>query len=298
MEQFFNDVLKEITAGNPLELVEIINSDSSTPRTEGAVMAVDRNKKIWGTIGGGEIEFIAINESIDFIKNEISTQKKYALNNEIHSVNKTNMICGGNVLLKFTFLKNNQESIDYIDGLSKKLKDNSRYFIFGAGHVSLALSKILSFQGLNVVIYDDREALANHSRYEDKIKIFTREFDELDRVLDINENDYVVVMTNGHTNDYITVKKVLSNFNPCYIGCIGSEKKTKVLKQMLLDDGLDKNKISKIHAPIGIRIGAESVEEIAISIAAELILYRAIKENRRKILSNKSIFGRLDEYKV
>ena len=67
---------------------------------------------------------------------------------------------------------------------------------------------------------------------------------------------------------------------------------------MLFDDGFDKNKIDKIHAPIGVKLGAESVEEIAISISAELILYKAIKENRRKISGNKSIYGRLDEYKI
>ena len=297
MNNFFENLLNILKNGKQLILVEIVRSLGSTPRDRGAFLAIDVDNNIYGTIGGGEIEYIAIKDSNTFIKNKTSCEKEYILNNEIKNENKTNMVCGGSVVLKYTYLDKNDDSILYINNLKNEFDYKSKYYIFGAGHVGLELSKILEYLNLSVVVYDDRKEFVNHNRYSKNVKLICEKYDYLDNFVNITKDDFVIVMTNGHSNDYLVVKKIIEKYNPYYIGCIGSSKKAKVLTEMLINDGFDKKIVDSIHSPIGIRIGAETVEEIAISIASELILYRAVKEKRRKIVDKKSIFDRLEEYK-
>lgn len=282
-------IIKEYKDNNKnLVCVEIIDSIGSTPRKNNAIMLVDENKKTYGTIGGGKLEFFAINDSAQVLKNQKTIEKVYNLNSD-----EDLLICGGTNKVKFTFLSKDNDDAQYIEHLNNILNDNSKCYVFGAGHVGKNVCKILEFIGMNVVCYDDRKEFADKQLFDDKIDVICAPYDDIENKVHIIENDYVIIMTNEHIKDYIVEKQVLKT-NAYYIGCMGSEHKISMLNDKLLKEGFTKEQISRIHTPIGIQVSAESPEEIAVSVACEIILYKAKKENRKKIVDKKTILELYD----
>lgn len=141
--------------------------------------------------------------------------------------------------------------------------------IFGGGHVSLATAKLLKFIGFRVTVADDRTEFANVERFSMVDKVICAPFEKAVSY-DYPENAVFIIMTRGHENDYICLKALLDKKSR-YIGMIGSKKKVKAIFDLLLKDGVSEEKIKEIHAPIGLEIGAKTPEEIAVSIAAQLL---------------------------
>jgi xanthine dehydrogenase accessory factor len=123
-------------------------------------------------------------------------------------------------------------------------------------------------------VVDDRPYFANKARFPKADYIICDEFTGAIENLQINDNDYVCVITRGHRYDADCVRKILSGTEPYYLGMIGSKRRTSALKAMLIDEGFDTEKINRLNAPIGLPIKAETTAEIAISIAAQLVEYR------------------------
>lgn len=142
--------------------------------------------------------------------------------------------------------------------------------IFGGGHVSGKLLKLAKFLGFYTVVIDDREEFANILNLPEADEIYCCEFDQVENVLPYGDWNYYVVVTRGHAADRICVEKVL-NRSYEYLGMIGSKKKVTTTFEALKKDGFSQEQIKTIHAPIGLKIGARTPEEIAVSIAAELI---------------------------
>lgn len=143
-------------------------------------------------------------------------------------------------------------------------------YLFGAGHVSQHVSKIAKAAGFFVTVIDDREEFANTERFEDADSVVVGELRDVFYTLDFTGNEYVVILTRSHEYDMLVLEEVLKK-NAKYIGMIGSERKVKIITDRLNKKGFDRNVIDSIHAPIGIDIGAETPQEIAVSIVAELI---------------------------
>jgi xanthine dehydrogenase accessory factor len=194
------------------------------------------------------------------------------------------MVCGGDSHLKFTYRTNDEKSKKIIADLKEKYKNNHTVYIFGAGHVSMELAKTLSHLDFDVVVWDDRISFANDERFPDAKRVICKPMENVLNEIDITENDFVVVMTRGHVFDYLVEKQVLES-KAAYIGVIGSSNKNKVLREKLLADGFSEERVRNVCAPIGIAIAAETPEEIAISIASELILFRSRLEKRRKAMN-------------
>lgn len=150
---------------------------------------------------------------------------------------------------------------------------NYRVWIFGGGHVSAALVPVLLPLGFPVTVFDSRPELAVPERFPGA-DLILGDFSDFSASLTIRAQDYVVVMTPGHQMDLSVLRQVLRT-PATYIGCIGSKRKTAYVNQALLEEGFSEADIGRIHAPIGLPIKARTPEEIAISIAAELILHRA-----------------------
>lgn len=148
-----------------------------------------------------------------------------------------------------------------------------RVWIFGAGHVSEALVPVLGPLGFPMTVIDPRPELAAPERFPGA-ELLCAEFEPLPPSVRISERDYAVVMTPGHEKDLSVLRQVLQT-PASYIGCIGSRKKTAYVNQKLREEGFSAAELARIHAPIGLPIKAGTPEEIAISIAAELILHRA-----------------------
>ena len=280
LKNTLNEAIKLLELNKEIILINIIKSSGSSPRTSDAMMIAyfdeNNNKKTLSTIGGGILEFKVLNDAFTLLEKKSNDKKNYSLTNE--ESGGVGMLCGGNVEIDFKYInKNNKEIIEKL--IEEENKKNSNVYIFGAGHVSLDLVDILNKLSFNCIVIDDREEFAN--RFNNAIIV--DDYENVFNKINITEKDYIIIVTRGHSYDYIVEKNALKT-NAYYIGMIGSSKKIATLHNRLKEEEKYTDEmIKKVHAPIGMQIGAESTEEIAVSIAAELILKRAIFENRRKI---------------
>lgn len=161
------------------------------------------------------------------------------------------------------------------DGVyAERLARAGKVCIFGAGHVGRALVPVLAALDFRVVLFDERPALLDPALHPAANEIVCGDFQNIYRSVTLTENDYAVVMSPGHQSDFELLSQVLKS-PATYIGCIGSRTKIAKTRERLLADGFEKTDLARIHAPIGLPILAETPQEIAVSVAAELIEHRA-----------------------
>lgn len=146
--------------------------------------------------------------------------------------------------------------------------------ILGGGHVSLPLCKVAKMLSYEVTVIDDREEFANKARFPMADQIYCMEFAKVFQKLSFPRFASYVIVTRGHEHDYECLKHVL-NGSYGYAGMIGSRKKVAATFARLEAEGYEKHQIEDVHAPIGLLLGGQTPEEIAVSIAAELIQERA-----------------------
>src|SRR5699024_7785109 len=153
-------------------------------------------------------------------------------------------------------------------------------YLCGAGHVGLALVHLLALAEFPVVVYDQRPAPPDG--IPEAVRVVQGPYeDALSRLEAIGPEDYVVIMTPGHQGDYEILRQVLRT--PArYIGCIGSRRKIAATRERLLADGFSEADFARVHAPIGLDIGGETPQEIALSVAAQLVACRAGKPTRQE----------------
>ena len=150
-----------------------------------------------------------------------------------------------------------------------------RVWIFGGGHVGRALVPVLASVGFRVSVFDDRPELAVPERYEKAEQVVCGDFADLASAAQLMPDDLAVVMTPGHLADQTVLLQLLRQEPPAYVGCIGSRGKAERTRAFLRENGVPEERIAAVHTPIGLAIGAQTPEEIAVSIAAELIAFRA-----------------------
>ncbi|QRN84631.1 XdhC family protein [Clostridia bacterium] len=155
-----------------------------------------------------------------------------------------------------------------------------RLIILGAGHISKPLVAIASMVSFDCVVADDRPSFANRNRFPDAKEILCDSFENMLHSLQIGPADLVISITRGHRHDELCLRKALPQ-NPAFLGMIGSKRRVKLMKEILLADGFSKDALDKLHAPIGLDIAAATPEEIAVAIVAQLI-----EERRKKLLSS------------
>lgn len=161
----------------------------------------------------------------------------------------------------------------WIDGeryLEENLSGGAFLVICGGGHISQPLSSLAKMLGYHVAVIDDREEFANTERFENADEVYCMDFEKALKELVFPEHTFYVIVTRGHQKDYECLKPVLERESG-YIGMIGSKAKIKKTFERLREDGFSEEACQKVHAPIGLAIGAETPEEIAVSIAAEMI---------------------------
>ena len=149
-----------------------------------------------------------------------------------------------------------------------------RVYLFGGGHVGCALVPMLAAVGFPVVVFDNREELAKPENYPAARAVILGDFRNICEKVTLTADDYAVVMTPGHSADFEILAQVLKS-DASYIGCIGSKHKAVKTRELLLSQGYTDADIGRIHSPIGLPILAETPEEIAVSITAEMIEHRA-----------------------
>lgn len=151
-----------------------------------------------------------------------------------------------------------------------------RAFIFGCGHCAQALAPLLNTVGFRVTVFDERADYANRENFPTAESVLMGDYTKLSDYISFTEDDYIVIMTSGHSYDLEVQDQVLRG-DFAYVGVIGSRKKTATVNQRLRDRGVPEEAISKVHTPIGTAIKAVTPEEIAVSIAGEMIYERALR---------------------
>lgn len=148
-------------------------------------------------------------------------------------------------------------------------------YLFGAGHVAVPTAQIAAMVGFQVTVIDDREEFANKERFPDAEQIYViKDYKQALELLDIGEDSYIVIMTRGHSYDQDVLEQAIKT-RAFYIGMISSRNKRESVYQTLQSKGIARKELERVHSPVGIDIGSETPEEIAVSIVAELIKVRA-----------------------
>ncbi len=160
------------------------------------------------------------------------------------------------------------------DLLLEPIPSEPTVFVFGCGHISICLAPLIKTVGFRLVVADDRPSFANRDRFPQADDVVVDRFEGLLERLAIEEHDYLVIVTRGHLHDLVVLEQALRT-NATYIGMIGSRRKTRLVYEELVQRGVPRTRLGRVHAPIGLEIGAETPEEIAVSILAELIQVRA-----------------------
>lgn len=267
----YEETKKTLLNNSDAVVVSIVETQGSSPGKVGCKMLVCPNGKTYGTIGGGNLEKFCTVQAQNVFDTKESFTENFKLNSAEHG--KVSMICGGSVTVSFTFFDHSDTDIETLGKFFNIEKPALRAIIFGGGHVGKALCPILSSIGFDVYILDDRKEFANPEVHPQAKKCILCDYSDISSSISISENDYIMIMTHGHCADREILLQVCKT-NATYIGCIGSRKKIESTNQFLLDNGISTDKISKIHSPIGLPIGGNSPEEIAISIAAQVIQHK------------------------
>ena len=160
-----------------------------------------------------------------------------------------------------------------------------RAVIFGAGHCAQALAPLLGTLGFRVTVFDEREEYANRESFPNAEHVIVGDYTRLCDYFSFNEDDYVVIMTSGHSYDLEVQDQVLRG-DFAYVGVIGSRRKTAAVNQKLRERGVSEEAIARVHTPIGISIKAVTPEEIAVSIAGELIYVRALRREATGVVAH------------
>jgi xanthine dehydrogenase accessory factor len=231
----------------------VVRSQGSTPQRAGAKMLVFADGRTVGTIGGGCYENEAIGKARLAIEDGGSQLLHFELNDDFAQEN--GLICGGRMDV-------------HID----PLLPDPRLYVIGAGHVGFQLAKIAADAGFRLHVVDDREKFANADRFPGAEITVDSIPDWLHRA-DLPASAFVVILTRGHQHD-LDAMRALAARDLRYLGLIGSRAKVARIYEALLDDGLPPACLERIHAPIGLDIGAVTPAEIAVSILAELIATR------------------------
>jgi xanthine dehydrogenase accessory factor len=149
----------------------------------------------------------------------------------------------------------------------------ARLIIAGGGHVGKALATMAALCGFRVTVIDDRPEWANEARFPEADEVIRGRFDEVLREYPIDSSSYVVCVTRGHRQDQVSLGAVVGR-GAAYVGMIGSKRRGRAVLQNLRDEGADPEALEAVHTPIGLDIGAETPEEIAVAIMAEIIRNR------------------------
>ncbi|HDH58031.1 MAG TPA: xanthine dehydrogenase [Bacteroidetes bacterium] len=249
------DIWNELTqlekGGVPAALVTVIRTQGSTPREVGAKMIITMDGKISGTIGGSAVEALVIEKA----KEAILKGKVLRVEYNLDDVEKasTGMICGG----KMEFF-------------IEPLKRFPRLYIFGGGHVGLALADMAAVLGYPHIVIDDRPEYTTSDRFPHALERHTGSFADLASRIEYVQPAYVIIVTRCHDTDLEVMRGVLGKPYE-YLGMICSRKKRAEVFKILEEEGFSKEELGRVHAPIGLDIGSKTPAEIAISIMAEVI---------------------------
>jgi xanthine dehydrogenase accessory factor len=232
----------------------IVNVRGSIPSFKTAKMLVRDDGSIVGTIGGGCVEADVWQAAREVMETEKPRTLTFDLNQDPKY--DTGLVCGGT-----------------LEVFIEPILPPALLYVFGAGHVAANLCQVAASAGFDLIVTDDRTSYATKERFPSAREVHAFDFDEATKQLDPNEASYIVIVTRGHRDDMRLLRWAVQT-RARYIGMIGSKRKVIGIFKTLQEEGVPAHLFDRVHAPIGLDIGAVTPEEIAVAITAELIAFR------------------------
>jgi xanthine dehydrogenase accessory factor len=307
---FWNKLLSKLENNCSVYVLTVIEHHGSSPGRQGFKMFVSDDGFIFGSIGGGVMEYKFVEELRLLLKEGSSSVFLRKQEHRGRSEDGSGMICSGEQTIVFhpltkrdastithlmDCLDNNKKAVLKLTSdtfeLNNELIENqyscqilnseewyfeeligyrNTLYIIGGGHVAHSTSKIIKTLGFRIVVIEDRHGLNTLEQNEYADEKLVVDYNEIDKYLETGNESYVAVMTNTYAKDKHVLSEILSKKYK-YVGVLGSKTKIEKLFSDLREKGINNDILGKIHSPIGVDINSQTPDEIAISIAAEII---------------------------
>jgi len=253
MPDIYQEILNLRARGECGALATVVNSGGSSPRKSGAKMLIKTDGSFVGSVGGGLMEHQVCEKAHEVIRSGRPGMLHFDLSGE--QENPTG-ICGG-----------------WVDVFVEPIAACESLFVLGAGHIGAATAAIGKMLGFRTVVIDPRGDFNNPGRFPTADSLVVEDYSSALSKANFDENSYVVICTNDHAFDEQCLRAAL--LSPArYVGMVSSKRKVEEVKTHLLAAGVLRESLDRVHAPIGLDIGAETPEEIAISITAQIVQVR------------------------
>jgi xanthine dehydrogenase accessory factor len=254
MSDVFAEIVKLRKEGRRGALATIIETQGSIPSYESSKILIRDDGSIVGTVGGGCVEAEVWSVAQEVMREEKPRRLHFNLNAKPEY--DTGLVCGGS-----------------LDIFIEPILATPALYLFGAGHVSLSISKVAAIAGFETIISDDRAAFASRERFPEALETHAGPWEEIFARLRLSAHAYIVIATRGHQGDLTCLREALKT--PArYIGMIGSKRKMIEFSKALEREGVPSSRLEQIHSPVGLAIGALTPQEIAVAVVAEMIAVR------------------------
>ena len=253
MLKIYQELANLAASGERAVLATVISSRGSVPRKAGTKMIIKRDGTLVGSIGGGNVEEAVQKKALELMELGEPQMMYFDLTGRGE---EAWMICGGQM-----------------DVFLEPILAAETLYLFGAGHLSQSTATIAKMLGFRVVVVDPRPQYNNNDRFPDADSLIVEDYDGAFSKLRVDENSYIVIYTSGHITDERCLQFAIGTAAK-YVGMIGSKRKVKEIEDRLRKKGVSQQQLDNVHAPIGLEINAQTPEEIAVSILAEITKFR------------------------
>ncbi len=246
--------LSEIEKNNEsAALCTVVKSEGSTPRHVGSKMLVYPDGKFIGTVGGGELENRVMKTALESLNTGSAVTLSYSMSDPTRG---DPGVCGGTV-----------------EVFVEPILPPATILVIGAGHVGKAVVHLAKWLGFRVAVSDDRPEFCTPESVPGADAYYPAEMGKLPEQMKINRQTYIIITTRGSNVDVEGLPGLLQA-DPAYIGVIGSRRRWLTTVSALKEKGVSEDKLVRVHSPMGLELNAETPEEIAVSILAEVLMVK------------------------
>ena len=252
-----NAIESALAGGEPVVVATLIDSGKLDHLSTGAKLLVPKFSQIEGSFGDARVDAVVINSAREIHETQprVNVAVAYlSLANQLHFRTGKQLTSDAEIMFQLW-------------------EQPLRLIVVGAGHVGLAVATLGDFLGFSVTVIDDRDDFANRDRFPMADEVCCGNVDTEIDPLQVDNTSHFVLVSRGHLQDELALRTVLGK-GAGYVGMIGSKRRTRTVIDHLATEGYSSDELATVSTPIGLNIGAETPEEIALSVLAEIVMLR------------------------